>query len=146
LRKYKINNPKFVKILNERSKTDDVTHAPGVATISAWRCEARRIAPRHHEGLRLWLGKMKEEEEGEEDGKEEEEEEEEEEKGTGDEVAEISEDQKGEEGEEDEEKEKESELETYIFGSACILQQARRRRQAKSDSSERRACCIFGGA
>jgi hypothetical protein len=35
LRKYKINNPKSAEILNERSKADDVTHAPGVATTSA---------------------------------------------------------------------------------------------------------------
>jgi hypothetical protein len=118
LRKYKINNPKFAEILIERPKAEDVTHAPGVATTSTWRCRARRIAPKHHEGLRLWLGEMKEEEEGEieEEGEEEEEEEEEEEheeqeKGTGDEVAEIFEDQEGEEGEEDEDKE--SELETH---------------------------------
>jgi hypothetical protein len=85
LRNYKINNPKFAEVLNERSKADDVIHAPGVATTSAWRCGTRRIAPGYHEGLRLWLGEMKEEEEGEveeeeEEGAEEEEEEEEEEK------------------------------------------------------------------
>ena len=111
MRKYKINNPKFAEILNERSKADDVTHAPGVATTSAWRCGTRRIALKHHEELRLWLGEMKEEEEGEVEEEEEEEEEEEQEKGTGDEVAEIFEDQEGEEGEEDEEKE--SELKTH---------------------------------
>jgi hypothetical protein len=65
LRKYKTNNPEFAEILNERSKADDVTHAPGVATTGAWRCGTRRIAPGHHEELRLWLGEMKEEEEGE---------------------------------------------------------------------------------
>ena len=79
MRKYKINNPKFAEILNERSKSDDVTHAPGIATISAWRCGTRRIATKHHEGLWLWLGEMKEEEEGEEEEEEEEEEQEEEE-------------------------------------------------------------------
>ena len=89
LRKYKINNRKFAEILNERSKSDDVTHAPGIATISAWRCGTRRIATKHHEGLRLWLGEMKKEEEGEEEEEEDEEEEEEQEKSTGDEVAEI---------------------------------------------------------
>jgi hypothetical protein len=72
LRKYKTNNPKFVAILNERSKAGDVTHAPRVATTSAWRCGTRRIAPRHHEGLRLWLGEMKEEKEGEAEEEEEE--------------------------------------------------------------------------
>jgi hypothetical protein len=52
LRNYKINNPKFAGVLNERSKADDVTHAPGVATTSAWRCGKLRIAPEHHEELR----------------------------------------------------------------------------------------------
>jgi hypothetical protein len=65
LRKHKTNKPKFAEILNERSKADDVTHAPGVDTTSDWRCGIRRIALKHHEGLRLWLGEMKEEEEGE---------------------------------------------------------------------------------
>jgi hypothetical protein len=73
LRNYKINNPKFAEILNERSKADDVTHAPGVATTSAWRCGKRRIAQKHHEELRLWLGEKKEEEEGEVEEEEEEE-------------------------------------------------------------------------
>jgi hypothetical protein len=71
---YKINSPKFAEILNERSKADDVTHAPGVATTSAWRCGKRRIAPKHHEELRLWLGEKKEEEEDEVEEEEEEEE------------------------------------------------------------------------
>jgi hypothetical protein len=74
LRKYKINSPRSAEVLNERSKADDVTHAPGVATTSAWRCGTRRIAPKHHEGLRFWLGEMKEEEEGEVEEEEEEDE------------------------------------------------------------------------
>jgi hypothetical protein len=114
LRKYKINSPKFAEILNKRSKSDGVIHAPGVATTSVLRCGTRRIAPKHHEELWLWLAGMKEGEEGEVEEEEEEEEEEEQEKSTGDEVAEIFEDQEGEEGEEGEEdEEKESELETH---------------------------------
>jgi hypothetical protein len=139
LRKYKIYNSKLAVIPNERPKADDATYAPRAATISAWRCGTRRIAPKHHEGLRLWLGEMKEEEEGEveeeedeEEEEEQEEEQEEQEKGTGDEVAEIFEDQEGagsEEGEGDEEKE--SELETHREKRQRIAaKQARSRRQA----------------
>jgi hypothetical protein len=136
LRNYKINSPKFAEILNERSKADDViTHAPGVATTSAWRCGTRRIAPKQHEELRLWLGEMKEEEEGEveeeeeEEGEEEQEEEQEEqEKGTGDEVAEFSKTRKARKARETKRR-KASSKHTKKRGSAS-LQQARSRRQA----------------
>jgi hypothetical protein len=110
LGKYKINNPKFAGVLNERSKKKLM--ALQQALGGAEHAVSHRSITKSE--LRLWLGEMKEEEEGEaeeeeeeEEEEEDEEEEEEQEKGTGDEVAEIFEDQEGEEGEEDGEKESE---------------------------------------
>ena len=118
LRKYKINNPKFAEILNERSKADDVTTSPGRSLIGLWRQGNRLIVAKHHEGLELWLAEMKEDEEEEEEEDEDEEDEEEgreeEEEGSEEEEEEVAE-KLGEfssEGGEDEEEDEEA-LETH---------------------------------
>ena len=54
-----------------------MTASPGRSLIGLWRQGERLIVAKHHEGLVLWLAKMKEDEEEEEDEEEDEEDEEE---------------------------------------------------------------------
>ena len=118
LDKFKISNSRFATILSERSIKDGVTTSPGRSLIGLWRQGNRLIVAKHHEGLKLWLAEMKEDEEEEEDEEEDEEDEEEggeeEEEGSEEEEEEVAE-KLGDfssEGEEDEEEDEEA-LETH---------------------------------